>query len=158
MDLFSPQQESPSPWIVFSLPELFTAQQTNCYSLQSSHYSANAAITLELKILLSAPQADWSFLLKVMSIVNQRDAINFCLLIQVLLMRGASLSVIIMHNLLTNLPTPDNYKPPSEQPFSEKHSQPQCGGFLCAGECFNVDQMTKSDIGKYFGFPFTSLK
>ncbi|XP_037905306.1 uncharacterized protein LOC119647992 isoform X2 [Hermetia illucens] len=128
MDLFSPQQESPSPWIVFSLPELFTAQQTNCYSLQSSHYSANAAITLELKILLSAPQADWSFLLKV------------------LLMRGASLSVIIMHNLLTNLPTPDNYKPPSEQPFSEKHSQPQCGGFLCAGECFNVDQMTKSDI------------
>lgn len=53
----------PSPWIVFTSPQLFPEYPINI--TQFSDVKPETAIALELSVLLIQPQPNWSLLLKV---------------------------------------------------------------------------------------------
>uniref|UniRef100_A0A1A9ZA38 Uncharacterized protein n=1 Tax=Glossina pallidipes TaxID=7398 RepID=A0A1A9ZA38_GLOPL len=129
MEMFSSRHGLPSAWIVFSLPRLFSKDQSRQWVTEFSDLNSHTAIYLELKVLLSSPEADWSFLVKV------------------LLMRDAYLSGLILRHLLRYLPSPENFKNVAQTAFTENPDKPEkCKGFLCRGECFNVSEHTASDI------------
>lgn len=65
MEMFSSRHGLPSAWILFSLPRLFPRDQSSQWVTEFSDLSANSAISLELKVFLASPEADWSFLVKV---------------------------------------------------------------------------------------------
>ncbi|XP_037890187.1 uncharacterized protein LOC119637868 [Glossina fuscipes] len=129
MEMFSSRHGLPSAWIMFSLPRLFSKDQSRQWVTEFSDLNSHTAIYLELKVLLSSPEADWSFLVKV------------------LLMRGAYLSGLILRHLLRYLPSSENFKNVAQTSFTENPEKPEkCKGFLCRGECFNVSEHTASDI------------
>ncbi|XP_055373568.1 uncharacterized protein LOC129606945 [Condylostylus longicornis] len=121
MDLFSSRQGLPSGWIVFTLPRLFPVHQAAAgqWVSRSLDLPTSTCIALELKVLLAAPQPNWSHLLKV------------------LLMRDATITTIVIHHLMKNLPTSDNFHSALEQGFFNQNLDRKCEAFLCAGECFS---------------------
>lgn len=124
MNFFSSRQGLPSAWMIFTLPKLFpTNENGHCWATKCSEFNSNTAIALELKILLTSPQANWSLLLKL------------------LLMRDAQLSTIILQHLIKEIPTSDCFISALEQPFinRDKYSL-KCDGFLCGKECSNITE------------------
>lgn len=67
-------------------------------------------------------------------------------------MRDAIITSIILHHLMKNLPTSDNYKSALKQHFSQENSKISCNAFLCSGECFDSTKITSTEIGKFFFF------
>lgn len=125
MGLFGSRQGLPSPWIIFALPKLFPPNQNGHWATRCSDFGINTAIALEIKVLLGAPQSNWSLLLKV------------------LLMREATLSSIIIHHLIKNLPSSDCYVPSLKQPLMDRDNFPvKCDGFLCGNECKEIKSWT----------------
>uniref|UniRef100_A0A1A9WGB6 Uncharacterized protein n=1 Tax=Glossina brevipalpis TaxID=37001 RepID=A0A1A9WGB6_9MUSC len=128
MELFSSRHGLPSAWMVFSLPRIFSKDQSRQWVTEFSDLNTHTAIYLELKVLLSSPEADWSFLVKVF------------------LMRDAYLSGLILRHLLGHLPSSENFKNVAQTSFIEDSKEPEkCKGFLCRGECFNVSERIASD-------------
>lgn len=75
--IFTLRQGFPSPWIIFALPNLFPVTQLNSHwATRCSDFGTNTALTLELKVLLAAPQANWSLLLKVLRYLSVRSNIG----------------------------------------------------------------------------------
>ncbi|XP_037940493.1 uncharacterized protein LOC119673299 [Teleopsis dalmanni] len=129
MEMFSSRQGLPSAWIIFALPRFFPKDQSCQWVSDFSDLNTNTAISLELKVLLSFPEADWSFLVKV------------------LLMRDANLTGIILRHLLKYLPASENFKNVAKHSFTEHGSEPQkCKAFLCRSECFNVSDLIGDDL------------
>lgn len=125
--MFSSRQGLPSPWIIFALPKLFPSTQNGHWATRCSEFGVNTAIALELKVLLGAPQANWPLLQKV------------------LLMRGATLSAIIFHHLMGNLPMPENFIPSLSQPLMDRENFfKKCEGFLCGNECNEIESWTNA--------------
>ncbi|XP_049544819.1 uncharacterized protein KIAA0825 homolog [Anopheles darlingi] len=121
--MFNQRQGLIVPWTIFVMPRLFPANQNAHWAARCSELPTSTAISLELKVLLSAPQANWWLLLKV------------------LLMREAHLSSIIFHHLIRNLPSGDNFIPSSKQPsVSRDCLSKKCEGFLCGLECNDIVQ------------------
>lgn len=110
------------------MPAIFTNNTLNKNANNLSEFSKNAAIALELKILLKSPNPDWP------------------LLIKLLLMRSSFLSSLIFSHLLNNLPTSDCYKPALDQPFA-KHNAEKCKRFLCGRDCHTVAEWANIDNG-----------
>ncbi|XP_062709375.1 uncharacterized protein LOC134288458 [Aedes albopictus] len=132
--MFNQRQGLITPWTIFALPKLFPTNQNGHWATRCSELPTNTALSLELKVLLAAPQANWWLLLKV------------------LLMREAHLSSMIFHHLIKNLPTCDNYIPSSKQPSINRESMSKkCEGFLCGMECNDIVQWSleqKDPIGQ----------
>lgn len=125
--MFKSRQGLPSPWIIFALPKLFPSTQNGNWATRCSEFGVNTAIALELKVLVGAPQANWSILQKV------------------LLMRDAYLSSIIFHHLMNNLPTSDNFVESLKQPLMDRTNfAKKCKGFLCGLECMEIESWTNS--------------
>ncbi|XP_035792952.1 uncharacterized protein LOC118467058 [Anopheles albimanus] len=121
--MFNQRQGLIVPWTIFVMPRLFPVNQNAHWAARCSELPTSTAISLELKVLLSAPQANWWLLLKV------------------LLMREAHLSSIIFHHLIRNLPSGDNFIPSSKQPsVSRDCLSKKCEGFLCGLECNDIVQ------------------
>lgn len=116
------------------MPTIFENNSQNKYATSLSEFSKNAAIALELKILLNSPQPDWALLLKI------------------LLMRNAYLSSLIFSHLINHLPTSDCYKPALDQPFA-KHDidADKCKRFLCGRDCHTVAEWANIDEGTISG-------
>ena len=70
MEMFSSRQGLPSAWIIFSLPYLFPKDQSCQWVTEFSDLSTNTAISLELKVFLAHPEADWSYLVKVSETIS----------------------------------------------------------------------------------------
>lgn len=130
--LFEPRTGASSPWIQFAMPTIFASESINKDATNLSQFKKNAAIALELKILLNSPQADWPLLLKL------------------LLMRNSYLSSLIFSHLLNHLPTSDCYKAALNQPFS-KHDvdAEKCKRFLCGRDCHTVAEWANIDDGNF---------
>lgn len=95
-----------------------------------SEFTKNAAIALDLKILLNSPQPDWA------------------LLVKLLLMRNAYLSALIFGHINNNLPTSDCYKAALDQPFSKLDvNAEKCKRFLCGRDCHTVAEWANLDDG-----------
>ncbi|XP_058464098.1 uncharacterized protein LOC131438241 [Malaya genurostris] len=121
--MFNQRQGLITPWTIFVLPKLFPVNQNGHWATRCSELPTNTALSLELKVLLAAPQANWWLLLKV------------------LLMREAHLSSMIFHHLIKNLPSCDNFIPSSKQPSINRESMSKkCEGFLCGLECNDIVQ------------------
>ncbi|XP_055315065.1 uncharacterized protein LOC129575443 [Sitodiplosis mosellana] len=127
-NLFKIRSGCSSPWIQFAMPTIFTNDNFNKNANDLSEFTKNAAIALELKILLNSSQPDWALLLKI------------------LLMRNSYLSSLIFSHLLNNLPTSDCYKAALDQPFS-KHDidAEKCKRFLCSRDCHTVAEWANLD-------------
>jgi protein KIAA0825 len=133
--IFTPRQSLPSPWLIFALPKLFPTNQSGHWSTRCSEFNPNTAISLELKVLLGAPQANWSLLLKV------------------LLMRDAIISSTILHHLMKLIPSSDNFVTSLEQPaMNHGHLEASCEGFLCGRECNDMDIHAKEHLGKIIDY------
>lgn len=113
------------------MPTIFANENGNKNANNLSEFTKNAAIALELKILLNSPQPDWALLLKI------------------LLMRNSYLTSLIFLHLLNNLPTSDCYRAALDQPFS-KHDidAEKCMRFLCSRDCHTVAEWANLDNGK----------
>lgn len=119
--MFQPRKGYPAPWIIFALPKMFPSNLTGHWASKVSEFGTFAALTIELKVLLASPQANWP------------------LLIKVLLMRGAHLSVIIFHHLMKYLPECDEFVTSSLQPcMNQEGLKTKCDGFLCGKECKDI--------------------
>lgn len=114
-----------SPWIKFAYPKLFP-RDSKVQERNTSDLTTNTAICLDFLVLINAPQPDWSLLLK-------------CLL-----MRDAALSKTIMHLLLANLPTEDNFIEALHQPMNSEKLKKKCSGFMCGLECTNIALWAKT--------------
>lgn len=113
------------------MPTIFQNNAINKNAIALSEFTKNAAIALDLKILLNSPQPDWALLAKL------------------LLMRNAYLSALIFGHLIKNLPTPDCYKAALEQPFSKLDlNAEKCKRFLCGRDCHTVGEWANLDNGK----------
>ncbi|KAM7356914.1 uncharacterized protein ACRADG_002479 isoform 2-T2 [Cochliomyia hominivorax] len=129
MEMFSSRHGLPSAWIIFALPKLFPKDQSCQWVTEFADLNTSSAVSLELKVLLSSPEADWPFLVKV------------------LLMRDAHLSGIILRHLLKHLPSSENFKNVAKHSFIEDINETKkCDGFLCRGECFNVADIIADDL------------
>ncbi|CAD7004473.1 unnamed protein product [Ceratitis capitata] len=64
MEMFSSRQGLPCAWILFASPRLFSTDKTFQWVTEFGDLSARIAISLELKVLLAFPEADWAYLLK----------------------------------------------------------------------------------------------
>lgn len=123
--MFSSRLGLPSAWLIFALPQLRNKVNSCQWVTEFADISGSIAIGLELKVLLAFPEADWSFLLKV------------------LLMRDAHLSGIILHHLLKHLPTVDKFPNVcTNSLLRSAECWEKCKGFLCRGECLNLAQTT----------------
>lgn len=132
MNIFLPRASVSYPWIQFAMPIIYKSDEKNQYASKSLEFGRNAAIALELKVLLNSPQANWSQLLKI------------------LLMRNAHLSSIIFSHLIKHLPTNDCYKAALTQPFiNQEKNFEKCNGFLCGKECNSVAEWICSDDGNF---------
>lgn len=115
------------------MPTIFDNSSLNKIAINLSEFTKNAAIALELKILLNSPQPDWALLLKL------------------LLMRNAYLSSLIFSHLLNHLPTSDCYKTALDQPFAKNEMDAEkCKRFLCGKDCHTVAEWANLDDGKCF--------
>lgn len=121
--MFSSRHGLPSPWIIFALPKLFPPNQNGHWATRCSDFGTNTAIALEIKVLLGAPQSNWTLLLKI------------------LLMRDASLSSIIIHHLMKNLPTCDSFITSLKQPLMDhQYFNVKCTAFLCGKGCKQIHE------------------
>lgn len=113
------------------MPTIFANDNFNKNAINLSGFTKNAAIALELKILLNSPQPDWPLLLKI------------------LLMQNSYLSALIFSHLINNLPSCDCYKPALDQPFA-KHDidAEKCKRFLCGRDCHTVAEWANIDDGR----------
>lgn len=119
--MFTPRKGYPSPWIIFALPKMFPPNLNGHFATKVSEFGTFAALTIELKVLLASPQANWP------------------LLIKVLLMRDAHLSQIIFHHLMKYLPTCDEFVDSHMQPcMNQEGLRTKCDGFLCGKECKDI--------------------
>ncbi|EDS44100.1 conserved hypothetical protein [Culex quinquefasciatus] len=132
--MFNQRQGLITPWTIFALPKLFPTNQNGHWATRCSELPTNTALSLELKVLLAAPQANWWLILKA------------------LLMREAHLSSLIFHHLIKNVPSGDNYINSSKQPSINRESMSRkCDGFLCGLECNDIVQWSleqKDPIGQ----------
>uniref|UniRef100_A0A1B0DML4 Uncharacterized protein n=1 Tax=Phlebotomus papatasi TaxID=29031 RepID=A0A1B0DML4_PHLPP len=129
MGMMTSRQGLPAPWIIFTLPKMFPTNQNGHWATRCSEFGPNTALSLELRVLMGAPQANWSLLLKV------------------LLMRDANLSMIILHHLLSNQPSSDRFVAALAQPLlNRKKFAKKCEGFMCGMECTKVEEWTKEDV------------
>lgn len=129
-NLFKPRSGSSSPWIQFVMPTIFANHNDNKNANHLSEFTNNAAIALELKILLNSPQPDWALLLKI------------------LLMRNSYLCSLIFSHLINNLPTSDCFKPALELPFARHDVDAEkCKRFLCGRDCHTVAEWANLDDG-----------
>lgn len=130
MNLFRPRSGSSSPWIQFTMPTIFEHNGINKNAIALSDFTKNAAIALDLKILLNSPQPDWALLVKLS------------------LMRNAYLSALIFGHLMNNLPTSDCFKAALDQPFSKLDvNAEKCKRFLCGRDCHTVAEWANLDDG-----------
>ncbi|EAA04005.4 AGAP007105-PA [Anopheles gambiae str. PEST] len=121
--MFGQRQGLIVPWTIFTMPRLFPPNLNAHWAARCSELPTSTALTLELKVLLAAPQANWWLLLKV------------------LLMREAHLSSLIFHHLIRNLPSCDNFIPSARQPSVNRDClSKKCEGFLCGLECNDIVQ------------------
>lgn len=129
-NLFKSRLGSSSPWIQFAMPTIFENNNLNKLAQNLSEFTQNAAIALDLKILLNSPQPDWPLLLKL------------------LLMRNSYLSSLIFSHLINHLPNSDCYKAALKQPFA-KHDvdADKCKRFLCGRDCHTVAEWANLDNG-----------
>lgn len=119
--IFTARKGYPSPWIIFTLPKMFPPNLNGHWATKVSEFGIFAALTIELKVLLASPQANWP------------------LLIKVLLMRDAHLSSIIFHHLMKYLPACDEFVDSSIQPcMNQEGLRTKCEGFLCGKECKDI--------------------
>lgn len=65
MDMFSSRHGLPSAWIIFALPRFFPKDQSCQWVTEFADLNTSSAVSLELKVLLASPEADWPFLVKV---------------------------------------------------------------------------------------------
>ena len=63
--MFQARKGYPSPWIIFSLPKMFPPNLNGHWATKVSEFGTFAALTIELKVLLASPQANWPLLIKV---------------------------------------------------------------------------------------------
>lgn len=111
---------------------IFENNSQNKNATNLTEFTQNAAIALELKILLNSPQPDWALLLKI------------------LLMRNAYLSSLIFSHLINHLPMSDCYKPALEQPFASHDIEAEkCKRFLCGRDCHTVAAWANLDEGNF---------
>uniref|UniRef100_A0A182JX97 Uncharacterized protein n=1 Tax=Anopheles christyi TaxID=43041 RepID=A0A182JX97_9DIPT len=121
--MFGQRQGLIVPWTIFTMPRLFPPNLNAHWAARCSELPTSTALTLELKVLLAAPQANWWLLLKA------------------LLMREAHLSSLIFHHLIRNLPSCDNFIPSARQPSVNRDClSKKCEGFLCGLECNDIVQ------------------
>lgn len=117
---------TPSAWLVFALPTYFPEDR-----MAAGRRSGCAAVALELRILLASPQANWS------------------LLMRILLMRDATLSGIILRQLIDKVPPGDCFVSTLEQPLlRHKRTVEKCGGFLCSKECNKLAEWIGQQSGE----------
>ncbi|XP_055846207.1 uncharacterized protein LOC129912111 [Episyrphus balteatus] len=128
MEMFSSRKGLPSAWIIFVLPRLFPKDHSSQWVTEFFDLNANTAIALELKVLLAFPEADWSFLVKV------------------ILMRDAKLSSIILPHLMKYLPSPENFKNVTKWSFTLSENHEKCSAFLCRQECFNPAELIVDEL------------
>lgn len=120
MKLLEPQPDGPYRWILFALVKQIKVKPDHYHETESGLNNLTS-IALELKVFLSAPQINWSLLLKL------------------LLMRNATLTTIIMKHLMQHLPSMDCFIPTLEQPLMNRIKfSTKCMGFLCGKECNNI--------------------
>lgn len=130
MNLFRSRSGSSSPWIQFTVPTIFENNSMNKNAIALSEFTKNAAIALDLKILLNSPQPDWALLAKL------------------LLIRNAYLSAMIFDHLIDNLPTSDCYPAALNQPFAKLDvNAEKCKRFLCGRDCHTVAEWANLDNG-----------
>lgn len=131
MNMFKARPDVSAPWIQFAMPTLYTNDDTNKNMPKLSSFTKNAAIALELNILLNSPQPNWQ------------------LLIKLLLMRNSYLWSIIFAHLIRHLPASDCFKVAAEQPFAKDYgSIENCKRFLCGKECNSVAEWACSEEGE----------
>lgn len=119
--MFTVRKGYPSPWIIFAWPKMFPPNMNGHLATKVSEFGTFAALTIELKVLLASPQANWP------------------LLIKVLLMRNAHLSQIIFHHLMKFLPANDEFVDSHLQPcMNIEGLKTKCDGFLCGKECKDI--------------------
>ncbi|XP_036336658.1 uncharacterized protein LOC118746827 [Rhagoletis pomonella] len=126
MEMFSSRQGLPCAWILFASPQLFSTDKTFQWVTEFGDLSARIAISLELKVLLAFPEADWAYLLKV------------------LLMRNAQVTGIILRHIFSHLPSPENFKNDNSSFLDDYSQRKKCEAFLCRGECLDVSEKIKN--------------
>lgn len=131
--MFKARSGAASPWIRFSMPTIFSNEDSNRSAQKLFDFTKNAAVALELKILLNSPQAHWPLLLKI------------------ILMRKSYLTSIIFSHLIEHLPSADCFKTALSQPFAKDEiSAEKCKRFLCGKECKSVAEWACTDEGKIY--------
>jgi protein KIAA0825 len=68
--MFVPRKGYPSPWLIFAWPQMFPSNSNGHLASKVSEFGTFAALTIELKVLLASPQANWPLLIKVENIFN----------------------------------------------------------------------------------------
>ncbi|XP_018785482.1 PREDICTED: uncharacterized protein LOC108966843 [Bactrocera latifrons] len=126
MEMFSSRQGLPCAWILFASPRLFSTDKTFQWVTEFSDLSARIAISLELKVLLAFPEADWAYLLKV------------------LLMRNAQVTGVILRHIFSHLPSPENFNNENSSFLSDVGEQKKCEAFLCRGECLDLSHQIRN--------------
>ncbi|KAK9871526.1 hypothetical protein WA026_012898 [Henosepilachna vigintioctopunctata] len=113
IELFKCKNSGPSPWILFSLPNIFIQFPRNILKLED--FPSNIAISLELMVLLSQSQPSWSLLLKVLGL------------------KSCKLLNMIIQLCLNKC---------KDEIKCSGGSKNNCLGFLCSGngQCGDVDQ------------------
>lgn len=147
--MFGSRNGLPAPWIVFALPRCFGADampsgggggggiaagnnSSGQWATSCRDFSASTAIAIELKVLLNSPQANWS------------------LLVRILLMRDATLTGVILRQLLDNVPPSDCFVATLELPFMRrKWEASKCEGFLCGKECNDLAEWIGQQSGEW---------
>ncbi|XP_014094985.1 uncharacterized protein [Bactrocera oleae] len=126
MEMFSSRQGLPCAWILFASPRLFSTDKTFQWVTEFGDLSSRIAISLELKVLLAFPEADWAYLLKV------------------LLMRNAQVTGIILRHIFSYLPSPENFNNENSSFLSDVSEQKKCEAFLCRGECLDLSDQIRN--------------
>lgn len=65
MEILMSRHDLPSAWITFALPRLFSKRQSCPWVNEFADLATSITLSIELKVLLAFPEADWSFLIKV---------------------------------------------------------------------------------------------
>lgn len=129
IDIFQKRKEQAMPWVQFSMAKLFASDPCNRNAIDMSELGTNAAIALDLKVLLNSPQP------------------NFPLLLKILLIRDSYLTSSIFKHLIQYLPTNDCFKPALSQPFQAQDETEKCQKFLCSKECGGTKAWLENEEG-----------
>lgn len=132
LGIFQQRAKTALPWIQFTMPKIFDVSASNQGASHINKLANNAAIALELKVLLNSSQANWS------------------LLLNILLMRNGFLLSTIFEHLIKHLPARDCFKPALAQSFQvqERKCETKCGKFLCSKDCGGMDRWMDSEEGE----------